>query len=88
MKRYRVRVSGTVQGVGYRANVRSRAERAGLAGWVRNLPDGRVEAEVEGAEAAVENLLTWMREGPRGARVTGLERDEIDPLRETSFEVR
>lgn len=88
MKRYRVSVSGKVQGVGYRANVRARAERAGLAGWVRNLPDGRVEAEIEGAQDAVEDLLTWMEEGPRAARVTGVDREEVAPLGEPAFEVR
>lgn len=88
MKRYRVSVDGKVQGVGYRASVRARAEQAGLAGWVRNLPDGRVEAEIEGEQDAVEDLLTWMGEGPRWARVTGIEREQVDPLGETAFEVR
>jgi len=88
MSRFHVLVSGQVQGVGYRAAVHARAQRAGVTGWVRNLPDGRVEAEIEGEQDAVEDLLTWMGEGPRWARVTGIEREQVDPLGETAFEVR
>ena len=66
-------VNGRVQGVGFRYFVVREAQSLGLAGWVRNLPDGRVEAVIEGADAAVERLLAWCRQGPRGARVEHVE---------------
>lgn len=63
-------VSGLVQGVWYRAFTQEAAEELGLKGWVRNLPDGRVQAEVEGPRAQVEELLSRFRIGPPGAVVT------------------
>ena len=69
MIRRRVTVSGRVQGVFFRETVRRRAESARLAGWVRNNSDGSVEAVFEGEQKAVERLVDWCREGPRGARV-------------------
>ena len=63
-------VSGRVQGVFYRATTRDEARRLGLGGWVRNLPDGRVEAWVEGPEEAVEQMMAWFPEGPPYARVS------------------
>ncbi|MBM3213381.1 acylphosphatase [Candidatus Poribacteria bacterium] len=65
----RVLVSGRVQNVGFRAFVLELAERLGVVGYVRNLPDGRVEAFVEGRPEAVEELVTRMRRGSTGARV-------------------
>ena len=67
--RRRVRVMGRVQGVAFRAHLADRAHAAGVAGWVRNQPDGSVEAIVEGAPAAVEKVVAWCREGPTWARV-------------------
>jgi acylphosphatase len=63
-------VSGMVQGVGYRFFTQRVAEELKLSGWVRNLPDGRVQAEVEGPRARVEELLTRLRVGPRLSSVT------------------
>lgn len=73
MKRVHMHVAGRVQGVWYRASAAKRAEALGLTGWVRNLPDGRVELVAEGDAAAVDALLSWCRRGPPLARVTQLE---------------
>lgn len=81
-----VLVSGRVQGVGFRWHTHSRAGELGLSGWVRNLPDGRVEAWVEGPEPAVEGLLAWLGKGPPAARVTGLEVVAQAPRGLTGFE--
>ena len=72
----RVQVRGRVQGVGYRASTAYEARRLGLAGWVRNLPDGSVEVVARGEAAAVDALLAWLARGPRGARVTGVDVEE------------
>jgi len=67
--RRRLLVSGRVQGVWYRDSCRAEAERLGVAGWARNLPDGRVEVVAEGPSAAVAALEAWCAEGPPRARV-------------------
>ncbi len=72
-KRAHVWVSGEVQGVFFRDSTRAEAGRAGVRGWVRNLPDGRVEAVFEGEEPAVRRLVTWSYQGPRQARVEQVE---------------
>ena len=70
---------GRVQGVFFRDTIRNAAEREGVAGWVRNNPDGTLEAVFEGEPDAVERLVTIAREGPPGARVQSLEvHDEPD----------
>ena len=71
--RAHVFVSGRVQGVWFRESTRERAEELGVGGWVRNLPDGRVEALFEGDEAAVRRAVDFVREGPRHARVERVE---------------
>jgi acylphosphatase len=72
-KRVRVLATGRVQGVFYRATCASRARQLRLAGFVRNLPDGRVEAAFEGPDADVDVLVDWCRRGPDMARVDALE---------------
>jgi acylphosphatase len=71
--RVHVFVSGRVQGVFFRAETADMADRLGLAGWVRNLPDGRVEALFEGEKEDVEKALDFCRKGPPGARVQSLD---------------
>jgi acylphosphatase len=65
-------VEGRVQGVWFRDSTRREAERLGLAGWVRNLPDGTVEAVFEGAPPAVASAVAWARRGPENAVVTAV----------------
>jgi acylphosphatase len=62
-------VTGLVQGVAFRQSAVFEAERLGVDGWIRNLPDGRVEAEAEGEKAKVEIFARWCEHGPRGAAV-------------------
>lgn len=66
-------IGGRVQGVWYRASARERALQLGLVGWVRNLPDGRVEGRAEGPRAALDAWVAWCREGPPAARVQAVE---------------
>jgi acylphosphatase len=73
VKRVRVRIHGRVQGVFFRAETRSRAESLGLAGWVRNAPDGSVEALFEGDPVRVDSMVEWCRRGPSGAHVNEIE---------------
>ena len=81
-------ISGRVQGVWYRQSTLEQARAAGIAGWVRNRADGRVEAELEGQPAAVAAVKAWMEEGPPLAVVTGVEVTELEPTGETGFGVR
>jgi acylphosphatase len=86
--RVRVLVSGRVQGVFFRQQCGDRARAEGVGGFVRNLMDGRVEAEFEGTPASVSRLVEWCRTGPRRAVVEAVETTEIDPIGETTFRVR
>ncbi len=70
-------VSGRVQGVGFRWHTRREAQRLGLAGWVRNLPDGRVELQAFGAGEAIDALVEYLGNGPGLAEVSGLEQRNI-----------
>lgn len=85
--RRRVVVSGLVQGVFFRDATRRRAEAAGVAGWVRNRPDGTVEAVVEGEPEAVEQLVAFCERGPRGARVDRVDVSAEEPERLRGFAV-
>lgn len=87
VRRVRAIVTGRVQGVSYRATTAAEARRLRLAGWVRNLPDGSVELEAEGAPAAVEELLRWARRGPRRAVVTDVAVRDRPPQGEHVFRV-
>ncbi|MDP3901318.1 MAG: acylphosphatase [bacterium] len=71
MIRAHIIVSGLVQGVSYRKNTQNEARKLKITGWVRNLFSGKVEIVAEGTEEAVNALISWIREGPRFARVKG-----------------
>jgi acylphosphatase len=80
-------VQGHVQGVFFRETVRRHALAAGLVGFVRNCPDGSVEAIFEGEREAVERLVEFCREGPRGARVDWVDVASEEPVGLAGFEV-
>jgi acylphosphatase len=87
--RKHVWVRGHVQGVWFREATRRAAQALGVSGWVRNLPDGRVEAVFEGDVEPVERALGFVRQGPPHARVEGIEvRDETPLGGAAGFEVR
>ncbi|MCS7096041.1 MAG: acylphosphatase [Candidatus Bathyarchaeota archaeon] len=87
--RAHVYISGLVQGVFFRSATRREARKHGVTGWVRNLPDGRVEAVFEGEEAAVKNLVEFCKHGPTGAIVKSVEVKWTDYKGEfESFEIR
>jgi len=81
-------VTGRVQGVGFRVYTVDEAEVRGVAGWVRNTPDGRVEAVFEGERAAVEAMVEWCRKGPRAARVGSVDVTWEEPIGEVGFQTR
>jgi acylphosphatase len=88
MIRRRVIVRGFVQGVFFRETTRRRAEAARIGGWVRNRPDGTVEAVFEGDPEAVEMLVSFCERGPSGARVDGIETFDEPPEGLRGFDVR
>ena len=73
MKRLHVFITGRVQGVYFRARMQHVAKSLGFTGWVQNLPDGRVEAVLEGSESQMPAMLDWCHEGPPGAIVSTVE---------------
>jgi acylphosphatase len=85
--RKRVTIHGRVQGVFFRDTTRRMAESRGVAGWVRNNPDGSVEAAFEGPDDAVDAMVRFAREGPRGAVVERVEVAEEEPEGLTGFRV-
>jgi acylphosphatase len=87
MRRVHVFVAGRVQGVFFRAGCVEQARALGVAGWVRNAPDGRVEAVFEGRELGVEAMVRWCREGPPHAQVDSVDVLEEPPEGEEGFRV-
>jgi acylphosphatase len=83
--RRRVVVTGRVQGVGFRYAVSERARTRGVAGWVRNLPSGQVEAVFEGEAGAVEAMVGYCRRGPLGASVEDVRVIAETPAGEAGF---
>jgi DNA ligase D-like protein (predicted 3'-phosphoesterase) len=81
-------VSGAVQGVGFRESTRRRARKLGVLGWVRNEDDGTVAVHAEGEPGAVEELAAFLRKGPRGADVRGVEVEDVRVEGHEQFAVR
>ena len=86
--RAHVWIVGRVQGVAFRAYTVDEASVRGVAGWVGNIPDGRVEAVFEGERAAVEAMIAWCRKGPPAARVSSVEVIWEEPKDERGFDIR
>ena len=83
-----VRVTGRVQGVFFRAWSQGQARELGVNGWIRNCPDGSVEAHLAGEEDAVVRMVERMRRGPADARVEAVAVDEVEPEATNRFELR
>jgi acylphosphatase len=81
-------ISGRVQGVFFRAWARQQADELGVRGWIRNRPDGHVEAHVEGEEAAVDQMIARLRDGPPAAQVDDVRIWDADVCDFDDFEVR
>jgi acylphosphatase len=88
VKRVRVLISGEVQGVGFRWICAQEAKARGVSGFVRNLPDGRVEAAFEGSDEAVDGMVRWAQDGPSSARVSAIEVEDEPPAAKSGFEIR
>lgn len=88
MATYRYRVRGCVQGVGYRYFALKRAEELGVAGFVRNMPDGSVEVVAEGAEELLLEFEGRLKEGPSFARVEEVERVALPRRGDEGFQIR
>lgn len=86
--RIRVVVQGHVQGVFFRDTCRREAAARGVAGWVRNRPDGALEAVFEGAAESVAALVDFCRRGPRGAEVASVDQSAEEPEGLSGFEIR
>jgi acylphosphatase len=85
---YHVRVTGLVQGVFFRAWTAELAQQLGVSGWVRNAPDGSVEAHVEGEKWPVQQLVERLHRGPPSAQVAKVIVEDAEPERSDHFEVR
>ncbi len=88
--RVHILVEGLVQGVGFRWFVARRADSLGIRGWVRNLPDGKVEIDAEADRSLLEELIKVVKVGPRSARVTNLRLEwlELSSPSYTNFQIR
>ena len=83
-----VTVTGRVQGVFFRAWTKQQADELGVTGWVRNCPDGRVDAHVEGEDSAVQRLIDQLRRGPPAAQVEDVHVWNVDLFDFEDFEIR
>ncbi|GAB4248593.1 MAG: acylphosphatase [Thermoleophilia bacterium] len=87
-RRVRVFIEGKVQGVYFRDTTARLARRKGVGGWIRNLPDGRVEAVYEGDSEAVQDMIEWSWNGPEAATVTNVQVHDETPEGEQGFTIR
>ncbi|MDP6040983.1 MAG: acylphosphatase [Candidatus Latescibacteria bacterium] len=88
-KRIWLKVTGRVQGVGFRYFTRREAERLGLVGWVRNMPNGDVEAEAEGIPEQIDAFVASIRRGPSASRIAEIMVNDLPVLNgEALFEIR
>ena len=87
VKAVQARVTGRVQGVAFRWHTQEQAQRLGVAGWVRNEPDGSVLLHAEGDDDAVDALVAWCRPGPSMAKVDDVAVRDAAPSGATSFDV-
>lgn len=87
MRSYHFIIKGKVQGVFFRAKTKEKADELGVKGWVKNTDDGSVEVLAQGEESIIHQLETWCRNGPSRARVTDLERIEVESEDFSSFNV-
>jgi acylphosphatase len=88
VKRVHVLIKGKVQGVGFRASTRRRAKNLELAGWVKNLDSGEVEAVFEGSKESINEMLDWCKKGPSLAKVVDVKVEDEEPEVLESFEVK
>ena len=89
LRAIRAVVAGRVQGVGFRFATREEARRRGVTGWVRNLPDGRVEVMAQGREPVVDGFAAWLAKGPRLATVVDVDVVSVEPEADlATFSVR
>lgn len=86
--RVHVFVMGDVQGLGFRQAIADKANEQGVAGWVKNLADGRVEAVLEGPRDEVYRVVGLCRAGPKGAKVNGVQVDREPPKNEKTFKIK
>jgi acylphosphatase len=86
-KAFRIRIKGLVHGVSFRASMARVASDLGVRGWVRNLPDGSVEAFLEGDERDVRRVLDWARTGPPRARVDRVDVESASPKNHRDFRI-
>lgn len=87
-RHYIIRVYGKVQGVFFRANAQDKAEALGILGWVKNEPDGSVRIAAEGNEDALQEFVSWCKQGPTHARVEKVEFEEDNQQGFAHFEIK
>jgi len=87
MKQLRIKIEGVVQGVFFRAFVQETAQNLGLKGYVKNMPDGSVEAVAQGSDDRLQKLVEECKKGPEGSRVDKVETEDQEPEELTGFQI-
>lgn len=89
IKQYHLLISGRVQGVSYRASAWEKAQQLGIHGWVKNLPDGRVEMVIAGEQVTLEQMISWAEQGPQFADVSHIDISEQSAINtQSEFQIR